>query len=757
VTDTAVLPRPETPPGALDLTTCDREPIHVPGSIQPYGALLVIEPGTLRVLQVANGSGAILPGADAVGSALPDVVPPTVLPAVETLDARVPEAGVVHLGTVRFARDGAPSYHAIAHRADGAILLEFEETVADEPGSFEDIYPLVRRFLDSLQTVASIEELASLAAAEVRRLTGFDRALVYRFDEEWNGTVVAEDRNDVLPSYVGLRWPASDIPAQARELYRLNRLRLIADANYRPVALEPALNPLTGRPVDMSFASLRSVSPVHLEYMRNMGTMASMSISLLRDGRLWGLISCHNKAPKRVPYHVRTACDFVGQILSLQLAAKAHAATAEKRIALRAVQGRLLARMAAEEDFRRGLVADARELLALTRAAGAAVVLTDGCTLVGETPPEADVMRLAAWLGTTGADLFHTDSLAAAMPDGEALKDAASGLLAISVSQLHASYVMWFRPEVVRTVSWGGDPHKRAEMSPEGLRLHPRKSFETWKETVRLRADPWDETEVDAAAELRTAIVDIVLRKAEEMAELNEQLTRSNKELEAFSYSVSHDLRAPFRHIVGYAQLLKRYEGTGLSERGNRFIDTIVDSAVSAGTLVDSLLSFSQMGRATLNPIPVDMNLLVAEVRAQLAMTASDRRIDWRVADLAPTRADPTMLRLVVQNLLENAIKFTRDRGEAVIEVGCDAGPAENVYFVRDNGTGFDMAYVGKLFGVFQRLHRVEEFEGTGIGLANVKRIVERHGGRAWAEGAVDRGATLYFALPNGTGRAEDA
>jgi light-regulated signal transduction histidine kinase (bacteriophytochrome) len=205
---------------------------------------------------------------------------------------------------------------------------------------------------------------------------------------------------------------------------------------------------------------------------------------------------------------------------------------------------------------------------------------------------------------------------------------------------------------------------------------------------------------------------------------------------------------------VGYSQLLKRYEGEKLSERGNRFIDTIIDSAVSAGTLVDNLLSFSQMGRATLSPISVDMNLLVEEVRRHLMVTVPDRTIEWRVAALAPCRADPTMLRLVVQNLLENAIKFTRDRDVAIVEVGCDAGATETAYFVRDNGAGFDMAYVGKLFGVFQRLHRVEEFEGTGIGLANVKRIVERHGGRVWAEGEVDRGATIRFALPNLAGNS---
>jgi light-regulated signal transduction histidine kinase (bacteriophytochrome) len=332
------------------------------------------------------------------------------------------------------------------------------------------------------------------------------------------------------------------------------------------------------------------------------------------------------------------------------------------------------------------------------------------------------------------------------MPGAEAIKDVASGLLAIPVSQLHASYVLWFRPEVVRTVEWGGEPQKPIE----GGRIHPRQSFAVWKETVQRHSTPWDEAELDAAGQLRSAIVDIVLRKAEELAELNDQLVRSNKELEAFSYSVSHDLRAPFRHIVGYSELLKQYEGERLSERGHRYVDTIIESALSAGELVDDLLSFSQMGRATLHPRPIDMDVLVKEVRGRLGIDLSERAVRWEVADLPPAYGDPAMIRLVLQNLLENALKFTRGREPAIVTIGSRTEGGSTTYFVADNGSGFDMAYVGKLFGVFQRLHRVEDYEGTGIGLANVKRIVEhRHGGRVWADAKLDQGATFYFTLPS--------
>lgn len=329
----------------------------------------------------------------------------------------------------------------------------------------------------------------------------------------------------------------------------------------------------------------------------------------------------------------------------------------------------------------------------------------------------------------------------------EAFAAVASGVLAISISQVHDSFVLWFRPEVVRTVRWGGDPRKEAT----GM-LTPRTSFEGWKETVRRQSLPWSAVDRDAALELRAAIVDIVLRKAEELAAINEQLLRSNKELEAFSYSVSHDLRAPFRHIVGYSELLWASASERLNDSEKRFLDTIVESAQSAGTLVDDLLSFSQMGRSTMGQISMDMTALVEDVRHKLDMEYAGRSIQWQVPPLPRVQADPGMLRLVWQNLLANAIKFTRDTPHPAIEVGHQRTDSEDVFFVRDNGCGFDMRYVDKLFGVFQRLHHSDEYEGTGIGLANVHRIITRHGGRTWAEGEVGSGATFFFTIPFAAG-----
>ncbi|MDR3632313.1 MAG: ATP-binding protein [Isosphaeraceae bacterium] len=735
----------------VDLTTCELEPIHIPGGVQPFGCVLVIETTGLTVLQASANVGQMLgrePStllghdvADVIGTA--NAAQLRELPEIHAGNDEATYLGPVAVG----AETGSPMFHALAHRWDGAIILELEPFQSGESVAFPNLYPLLRSFLANLALAQSVSELAHLAAVEARRITGYDRVLIYRFDEDENGTVIAEDRNDVLPSYLDLRFPASDIPRQARKLYRLNRLRLIPDASYRPVPIVPPLRPDTGRPLDMTYTRLRSVSPIHVQYMRNMGTAASMSISLLQNGALWGLISCHHQAPRVVSLGLRTVCGFLGEVLSLQLEAKERQADSELRMRLGSIQAKLLGYMAEEDQLDEALENHPEELLSLADAQSAAVIQDETLTRIGAAPDEAFLRKVVDWLDEhVRQDVFETDSLASVFPEASNRLDRAAGLLAVAISKVHKSYVLWFRPEIIRTVRWGGDPRKPVAPEHGEQRLRPRTSFETWKETVRGRSAPWRRAEVEAANELRNAVVGVVLRNAEEKARLGTELMRINEELEAFSYSVSHDLRAPFRHISGYSELLM--EEKSLSETGRRYAATIIESARYAGDLVDNLLAFSQMGRASIHPAIVDMNQLAEAVRRDVAGEAQGRNVVWKTDNLPDCVCDPALLRLALRNLFSNAVKYTRTRAEAVIEVGAKRNDGEVVYFVRDNGIGFDMQYVHKLFGVFQRLHRMDDFEGTGIGLANVRRIVERHGGRVWAEGRVDEGATFYFALP---------
>jgi light-regulated signal transduction histidine kinase (bacteriophytochrome) len=231
--------------------------------------------------------------------------------------------------------------------------------------------------------------------------------------------------------------------------------------------------------------------------------------------------------------------------------------------------------------------------------------------------------------------------------------------------------------------------------------------------------------------------------------ERTEELQHTNGELEAFTYSVSHDLRAPLRHITGFASLLEQQAGESLGTESKRYLKTITDAAGRMAALIDDLLAFSRMGRAPVSKRRIELAQVVREARSEVSADINGRRVDWAIHELPAVDADPALLRPVIVNLLSNALKYSSTREESHIEVGTERRPGEVVIFVRDNGVGFDMAYAHKLFGVFQRLHRADEFSGTGIGLANVRRIIHRHGGKTWAEGAVDQGATFYFSLPS--------
>jgi light-regulated signal transduction histidine kinase (bacteriophytochrome) len=402
--------------------------------------------------------------------------------------------------------------------------------------------------------------------------------------------------------------------------------------------------------------------------------------------------------------------------------------------------------MTEEERFADGLIHHPDRWMAFGSATGAAVVTPETLLAVGRTPAPGEIRALVAWLEDQDQDeVFATDRLGAAYPGAATYAEFASGLLALRASKIHPSWVLWFRPEVARTVTWGGDPTKPAAGPDQ--RLSPRTSFAAWKEEVRGRSAPWSPEEIEAAGELRAAIIGVVLRGAEERAELSDQLQRTNKELEAFSYSISHDLRAPFRHIAGFAELLRERE-TVLDDKSRHYLESIREAALSAGRLVDDLLNFSQLGRATLTTAPIDMNKLIVEAQRTLSQDIEGHDIVWKIGDLPPAWGDGAMLRQVWINLIGNAVKYSRNARPSQIEIFSEETPQARVYGVRDNGVGFDMAYVGKLFGVFQRLHRVDEFEGTGIGLAISKGVVERHGGRIWAEGRLGEGAIFRFTLP---------
>jgi light-regulated signal transduction histidine kinase (bacteriophytochrome) len=759
----------------IDLTSCDREPIHIPGSIQPHGALVaLLEPG-LRAVSVSASIAAFTGLApEAALATLPrHWMTPDSLHRLET----ALEAGdLALLNPIRIdlaGPAGARACDGILHRHDGLAILELEPRADGADSLSGEFFRSVRGAIRRLQAATELSAAYEVAAREVRRITGFDRVKIYRFAADWSGRVIAEDRVESIPSLYDFHFPASDIPAQSRALYAANPVRIIPDIGYTPSPLLPDRNPLTGGPIDLSGAVLRSVSPIHIEYMTNMAVYGAMSVSILRDGLLWGMISCHNTLPRFVSFEVRQACELIAQVLTWQIGVLEEAAVTRHSMRVRAVQHRMLYELGGAADLQAGLARSGREMLALMDAGGLALCGADGITLFGRTPAEAQVFELLTWLAQSAAgEVFETDRLPAGYPPAADYAAAASGLLAVPLGRSTENYMLWFRPEVAQTVTWGGDPHKPVRIGPHGGRLQTRASFDAWREEVRGRAAPWQNHEVVAAIEIRDLVVDVILGKAEELERVNRQLARSNDELESFAYVASHDLKEPLRHIEAFAGLLKERLPADAEGRLGTMVEGIEASSRRLRALINDLAEYSRVGRQSRPLAPVELDGVLVEVLDDLKPVIQETGASVTSERLPEVLCDRSQIRQLLQNLVSNALKYRHPGRAPAIELRAVVVPgvtvqgwaqtaapgefersgAEQHSCVRieivDNGIGFEEKYREQIFEPFQRLHGPDEYEGTGIGLAICRKIVLRHGGAIHATSRAGEGSTFFFTLP---------
>ena len=739
-------------PVTWDLDACAREPIHVPGAIQPHGVLLALHEPDLVCTQASANTDALLglPAAELVGR-----------PVEESLGASI--AGLIRAALATTdPRDASPlradvAGHAcdlLLHRHDGVLVAELEPTVGEAPAvAFAQAHRRLQTALAAMRAAPDLNALCPLIAQTIAGLSGFERVMVYRFDADWHGSVVAEvlASSDVA-SYMGMHYPASDIPAQARTLYEKNWLRLIPTVDYQPAALEPALSPQTGRPLDLSFAALRSVSPIHLEYLRNMGVGASMSVSLLVDGRLWGLVACHDRGSHFVPPAARAACELFGQAASTEIAAKQENARLNELARARTVQNRFFDIISdGEQDVFAALVHYTPQLLEFMRASGAAVWVDGRCTLLGETPGREAVEALVAVLETHDlSPLLATDHLATLLPEAAGWATAASGLLAVRLSRVEPHFVLWFRPEALMTVHWAGNPHKPAENNG---RLHPRKSFADWQEIVRGHSLPWGEPELAGARELHQALNALVLRRAEGLHRLNLELERKNTDLNSFAHIAAHDLREPLRGIHNFSRFLREDFGSEMNSEALRRVDTITTLSDRLDHLLEALLRYSESGRIELKLAATDLDDVLDDVLGGLGARIAEQGVGIRRPRPLPTvRCDPVMVREIFSNLTTNALKYSPGAGRWVEITWRDGHPDEGergpVFCVRDNGIGIRTRHHAEIFHIFRRLHARDEYGGgSGVGLATVKAVVERHGGKVWVESAPGQGSAFFFTL----------
>jgi light-regulated signal transduction histidine kinase (bacteriophytochrome) len=493
--------------GETDLSNCEREQIHLAGSIQPHGALLVLDDDGTRIIQAsANASSFLNLPKDFVGRDL------SALPGTMAARIRAQLGAPLHRQAVAVrGRIGEPAIEvdALVHRpAQGGLIVELEKTTESV-----DLRPLLDGAAQTILDAPSLRALADTTATLFKALTGYDRVMVYRFDELGHGEVFSERREDNIEPFLGNRYPASDIPQIARRLYIQNRVRLLMDVDYTPVPLIPRLSPLNGREVDMSMCFLRSMSPIHLQYLRNMGVNATLVVSLVVGGELWGLIACHHYAPKFVPFAIRSLSELLGEIVSTRIAALESFVQSQSELIVRRLEQRMIEAIGRDGDWRVALFDGPGTLLQSTNAKGAALVYEGQIQTSGEVPSTQQIRAVAAWLDDKPrTPLFATTTLGQDAPAFAGMTDVATGLLATRISASPGEYLLWFRPERKHTVTWGGDPNKPVIVGSDPRQLSPRLSFAQWHEVVEGTSDPWTKGDRITAQLISNTISDMVLQ-----------------------------------------------------------------------------------------------------------------------------------------------------------------------------------------------------------------------------------------------------
>lgn len=507
---------PEPPAfGQADLSNCEREPIHLAGSVQPHGALLLLQEDTLVVLQASANTQAVLglAAAELVGQPLQALGNDALMQVQER------QRSLADTPLPLQARVGARRFEGTLHRAPGGgLVLELADIARPDAVDLRGaersarIAAAVQRFTGA----ASIGTLGDAIVSVMHELTGYDRVMLYRFDADGHGSVIAEARDPRLAPWLGHHYPASDIPQQARRLYLLNRVRVLDHVDAAPAPLVPPLRPDTGAPLDMSHCQLRAMSPMHLQYLRNMGVAASMSASLVRDGQLWGLIACHHHAPRGVRLALRTAIELLAEVAATRIAAIENYAHAQVALLVRRLEQRLIDATSVEGDWRLALLRNPPTLLQPLEATGAALFHQDEILTTGEVPSTPELRELLAWVdaqprGSAAETSFACSAIGRANPLLATLTPTACGVLAVKLSSTRPDWLMWFRKEQLHTVTWAGDPNKPVD-SDNPLQLNPRRSFAAWSEIVRGTAVPWSISERVMARAVGAALVDIIVQ-----------------------------------------------------------------------------------------------------------------------------------------------------------------------------------------------------------------------------------------------------
>ena len=733
---------------SIDLTNCDTEPIHIPGQVQSHGFLIAVDANNIIRFHSENIAEYLdnLPP-DLLGRPINDIEP--------LIGANEPPDFINQL--ISFGRSnksfdqtnpftidlqGRP-FFLIINLSGPLYLLEFEPIESDLK---TDLQRMIGRSISEMLADKDLNNLLKNSAVQVKNIIGYDRVMIYRFADDGHGEVIAESKNHNLEPWLGLHYPASDIPKQARELYKHNLTRLIANVHTTPSKIITTKR-FSEEPLDLTHSQLRAVSPIHIQYLKNMGVDSSFSISLIYKKELWGLIACHNYTPRFIDYKARDSAKLIGQILSSALEFRQDEANKHLQDKYNASVDLLSRNMLKHNSIEEALMLPGLNIMHATDAGGAALIYENTVTKTGNTPNDEQIQQLLNWVKqNVDEPFYYTNELPYVYPEADAYKKVASGVMILTLSAELSEYIIWFKPENLEIVTWAGNPEKPVEFNADGSsKISPRASFEAWAQEVSGKSEPWNDEEIKSVARLRTEVSYAINQKAGAIRMLNERLKQAYEELDTFSYTISHDLKNPLSTIKGYAQMLSKT--ANLEQRTQDVLGKIDGKVDRMNAMINEVLDYSRIGRVELKPVEVDVATIIDDHIRDLKVAYIADNLKVNIKATPTLQGDPTMLSQVFANLLSNAIKYSQPSAEPEITIDAKENEGEIVYTIKDNGVGIDIKQLPRVFDLFKRMDNVQHIEGTGVGLAIVKRIVERHNGKVWVDSKLGEGSTFYVAF----------
>lgn len=750
---------------ALPQTVCESEPIHRAPGIHPSSALIIIKANTLAVVSYSENILDLL-ALDNIehGASITKTLPELdIEPKDLNQEPFVLQSFITELGP------GKNRFGVVIHPAGPHALVElFPQALDDLKGGVLDEASVSGRLFGAVRNLRKtfdLQSLANLAAEEIRRITHYDRVLVYRFDKEGHGRVIGEALTpDWDDSFMGFCFPESDIPAQARALYCRSVLRYLPYGDYEPVKLVPAQDPSTNNAFDIGLAWGRSQSPIHLMYQKNLGVDGAMSISIMEGDRLWGLVVCHHRTPHPVAFSAMLMALNISEAFSMQYGDVEHVEENQARLEHSRLHQALLEQISGSDDLFDSILKGPVTLDQLFYASSSAALVFKGfddkneVLTIGDAPPKDAIIEYSTWIKaekiTPTAPIHVTDCISEEYPAFTVHAEKASGVLVCAIGEELQYLLIWFRPEIVQTITWGGNPYEKAA----GTDTHPilpRKSFERWVEVKRRHSRPWPSWKFDIAESLRNAFNDVILRQLRSIRHLNEQLAHSNRIKSDFLANMSHELRTPLNAILGFSEAMKsEVLGALGNPKYREYVQDINNSGQQLLGLVNDILDISALNVEELALQEQDCGLqdiVTAVLRLVKGRAESGQvRLNTDIIDSQIVlKVDVMRTKKILTNLLINAIKFTPAKGQVDLTGFFDA---EGNYIVQitDTGIGMDKQDLSKALQAFGKVedNKYIPNEGSGLGLPLTKAFVELHGGTLTLASTKGQGTKVTVRIP---------